>query len=145
MLYLAADHRGFGLKEKIKQSLSEREVAFVDLGAFTYEPDDDFPDYAQKLAKKVLEEKDNLGVALCGSGIGMTIALNRFKGILAGLGFTPALVRAAREEDNINVLVLAADFLDEKTAVENLEVFLNTKFDEAERRLRRLKKIEVLT
>jgi ribose 5-phosphate isomerase B len=143
MLYLAADHRGFNLKESIKKYLSDKGVGFEDLGAFQYDKGDDYPDYAKVLAEKVLGDKANLGIALCGSGAGMSVALNRFKGIFAGLVINPEMTRADKQEDNINVLVLPANFIDEKVALESIEAFLNTEFDKQERRVRRLKKIEI--
>ncbi|MEW5805128.1 MAG: RpiB/LacA/LacB family sugar-phosphate isomerase [Patescibacteria group bacterium] len=144
MLYIISDHRGFELKEKIKQYLSNKGIEFEDLGAFEYIQGDDYPDYAKKLAEKILAGKENLGVALCGSGAGMTIALNRFRGVFAGLAANPKMARANKQEDNINVLVLPANFIDEKTALESVNAFLIAEFDNAERRIRRLKKIEEL-
>jgi ribose 5-phosphate isomerase B len=142
MLYLASDHRGFELKGKIKQYLSTERIVFEDLGALELVPGDDYPDYAKVLAEKILKDKNNLGIALCGSGAGMSIALNRFKGILAGVAVNPEMVRADKQEDNINVLVLPANFMDEKTALESVSMFLNTEFDKAERRIRRLNKVD---
>ena len=107
MLYLASDHRGFKLKEKIKKYLNKNKIIFTDLGALKYDKDDDYPDFAKILALKILENKNNLGIALCGSGAGMSIALNRFKNIRAGLAFNPKMAEAQKQQDNINVLVIA--------------------------------------
>ena len=144
MLYLAADHRGFELKEKIKADLTSKGIAFTDLGALAFVSTDDYPDYAKLLAEKINESKDNLGIALCGSGAGMAIALNRRRGILAGLATTAEMAQAQRQEDNINALVLPANFIFADEAVRAVKAFLEAKFDNQERRVRRLNKIAEL-
>ncbi|HOM68441.1 MAG TPA: RpiB/LacA/LacB family sugar-phosphate isomerase [Candidatus Paceibacterota bacterium] len=141
MLYLASDHRGFKLKEKIKKYLNKNKIIFTDLGALKYDKDDDYPDFAKILALKILENKNNLGIALCGSGAGMSIALNRFKNIRAGLAFNPKMAEAQKQQDNINVLVIASDFTKESTAFLMVDKFLKTKFLKKQRYLRRIKKL----
>ncbi len=151
MLYLATDHRGFALKEKIKQYLQDRKVLFEDLGAFEYLQTDDFPDYAEKLAGKVVEdaklnpEQSRGGIALCGSGAGMSIALNKFDGIRAGLAENPEMAEIMKKDDDINVLVIPADFVSEYNACLIIDKFLTVapKTEEKyKRRLRKIKKIE---
>lgn len=144
MLFLASDHRGFALKEKIKDYLSRKSIVFEDLGAFAFRQRDDYPDYAQKLAERVLENKDNLGIALCGSGAGMSIALNKTDGIFAGLAVNREMAKAQKEQDNINVLVIPADFVSKKTALQIIDGFLKAKFLAKDRYIRRLKKIKSL-
>ena len=141
MLYLASDHRGFKLKEKIKKYLDKNKIIFTDLGALKYDKNDDYPDFAKILALKILENKNNLGIALCGSGAGMSIALNRFKNIRAGLAFNPKMAEAQKQQDNINVLVIASDFTKESTAFLMVDKFLKTKFLKKQRYLRRIKKL----
>ncbi len=141
MLYLVSDHRGFKLKEKIKEYLDKNKIIFTDLGALKYDKDDDYPDFAKILALKILENKNNLGIALCGSGAGMSIALNRFKNIRAGLAFNPKMAEAQKQQDNINVLVIASDFTKESTAFLMVDKFLKTKFLKKQRYLRRIKKL----
>ncbi len=141
MLYLASDHRGFKLKEKIKEYLDKNKIIFTDLGALKYDKDDDYPDFAKILALKILENKNNLGIALCGSGAGMSIALNRFKNIRAGLAFNPKMAEAQKQQDNIKVLVIASDFTKESTAFLMVDKFLKTKFLKKQRYLRRIKKL----
>ena len=92
---LAADHRGFEFKEKIKVWLGKRGCQVVDLGNDHYDPDDDYPDFAQKLVKRLLPDQDR-GILFCGSGIGVNIVANRFSGIRCGLGFTPKQVKHGR-------------------------------------------------
>lgn len=145
MLYLATDHRGFALKERVRQYLSDKKIIFEDLGAFEYLQTDDFPDYAEKLAGKVKEMKDNLGIALCGSGAGMSIALNKFDGIRAGLAETPEIAEMQKKDDNVNVLVIPADFTSEQRAYLIIDAFMSAipKTEEKyKRRLNKIKKIE---
>jgi len=143
MLYLGADHRGYYLKEAIKEFLKSRKVEFEDLGNAQYDKDDDYPDYAELLAKKVLKnEKENKGILICGTGIGMSIVANKFKGIRAGLCLSGYLAKRAKEEDDINVLCLAADITDEKTSQTIIKEWLKTSFLSEKRHQRRLEKIK---
>lgn len=141
MIYLAADHRGFELKEKIKKWLDEWGEEFRDLGNDHYDPEDDYPDFATAVAKRV-EEKKAMGIVICGSGVGVSIVANRFPGIRCGLGFSVEQIRKAREDDDINCLALAVDFTDEEEVEKIIEAFLKTKFSGQEKKKRRIKKIE---
>jgi len=143
MLYLGADHRGYYLKEAIKEFLKSRKVEFEDLGNAQYDKDDDYPDYAELLAKEVLKnEKENKGILICGTGVGMSIVANKFKGIRAGLCLSGYLAKRAKEEDDINVLCLAADITDEKTSQTIIKDWLKTSFFSEKRHQRRLEKIK---
>lgn len=142
MIYLAADHRGFSLKEKIKSWLSTREIAFEDLGADSLDPADDYPDYGAKVAQKVAQNPaENRGILICGSGAGICVVANKFKGIRAALATSPEMARAARNDDDINVLCLASDFIPESAALAITEAFLGTPFGNEERYRRRIGKI----
>lgn len=141
MLYLASDHRGFKLKEKIKKYLNKKDIVFTDLGAFKYDRNDDYPDFAKILALKISKNKNNLGIALCGSGAGMSIALNRFKNIRAGLATNPKIAEAQKQQDNINVLVIPSDFVNQNLAYLMIDKFLKTKFLKKQKYLRRIKKL----
>lgn len=140
MLYIGADHRGFELKENLKSYLASSGEEMEDLGNTNYDPDDDFNDPALAVARKVAETGGR-GVLLCGSGVGMDIVANKVTGVRAGLGFDAEQVRLARSHDDINVLVLAADYLDESQAKELVDAFLKTEFSGKERYRRRLEKI----
>ena len=145
MLYLATDHRGFALKERVKRYLLDSGIEFEDLGAFEYLQTDDFPDYAEKLAGKVKELKENLGIAICGSGAGMSITLNKFDGIRAGLAENPEMAEAMKKDDDINILVIPADFVSEHNAYLMIDKFMSAvqKTEEKyKRRLNKIKKIE---
>jgi ribose 5-phosphate isomerase B len=140
-VYIGADHRGFKLKEKIKGWLSTWGYECQDLGNDKYENEDDFVDFAIDLAEKVSSRK-NKGILICGSGVGMSIAANKVKGIRAALCTSEKQTRLAREEDNANVLCLSADFVDEETNQKIIETFLETIFSGDERYFRRLNKIK---
>jgi ribose 5-phosphate isomerase B len=140
MIYLGADHRGFQLKEKIKNWLAEGNYEFEDLGNDRFDPEDDYPDFAKKVAKKL--GRSDKGIVICGSGVGVDIVANRFPELRCGLGFLPEQIKKAREDDDINCLALAADFLEEKVAKEIIKTFLETPFSSQENKIRRLKKIE---
>ena len=141
-IYLGADHRGFELKEKIKEKLKKHGYSYEDLGAYTYNPDDDYTDIAIKLGEEVSKNKQSKGILFCGSGVGVCIAVNKVEGIRAGLGGEIEIVKKAREDDDINVLCIPADFVDEEKAFALIEVFLNTPFKNQEKYIRRIKKIE---
>lgn len=140
MIFIGADHRGFELKAKINKWLFGRGYEFEDVGAFEYDHEDDYADYAILVAQKVAE-KNKRGVVICGSGVGVDIAANKVKGVRCGLGWEEDQVHAARKEDNINALALAADNVDEKKAMKLVETFLETEFVETDRYLRRVEKI----
>jgi len=141
-IILGADHTGFELKAKIKEKLISHGYNFLDLGAYKYDPADDYPDIAIKVAEETAKSKNNRGILFCGSGIGVCIAANKVKGIRAGLGEEIEIVKKAREDDDINVLSIPADFVDENKAFALIEVFLNTPFKNKEKYIRRIKKIE---
>lgn len=140
MIYLAADHRGFQLKEKIKQWLIKWGYDHEDLGAFELDPADDYPVYAKKVAESIVE-LDDRGILICGSGVGVDEVANKFDGIRSGLAISKEQIKSARNDDNINVLALAADFISEDEAKEIVKTFLDTEFADEERFNRRLKEI----
>ena len=145
MLYLGADHRGYPLKEKIKAWLKQQGVSFEDLGATDLDPADDYTDYAAKVGEAVSKNPAvDRGILLCGAGAGICVAANKFKGVRSALAQNPEMARAMRHDDDINVLCLASDFLDEKTAEQIVEVWLKTPFGKEERYIRRMKKIQEL-
>ena len=141
MIYLGADHRGFDLKEKIKRWLKDKSYEFTDLGNEVLDLEDDYPDFAIKVIKKLKKDGD-YGILFCGSGVGMDILANRFPNVRCGLGFIPQQTRIAKRDDNINCLAIPADFSTEVEARSIIEMFLETKFTSGEKYTRRLKKIE---
>ena len=145
MLYLAADHRGFEIKEAIKRFLDERGVAFEDVGAPSLVDGDDYVDYASLAAEKIAASPlENKGIFLCGSGHGMEMVANKFRGVRAALCWNKGVARESREHEDANVLALPADWLSEETACEIVSVWLGTNFSKDERHVRRLEKIATL-
>ncbi|MFZ2152671.1 MAG: RpiB/LacA/LacB family sugar-phosphate isomerase [Microgenomates group bacterium] len=141
MIYIGADHRGFRLKEELKKILESEHYEFRDLGASEYDKDDDYTDIAIKLAEKVAVENVK-GILVCGSGAGASIAANKVKGIRAGLCTSEKLVRAARNDDDINVLCLSADSVSVEDNEKIMALFLATTFGSEERYIRRINKIK---
>lgn len=143
MIYIGADHRGYKLKEALKLYLKELNFEFEDLGAKELIPDDDYPDYAVLVAKKVAEDPEkNRGVLICGSGVGVDIVADKFKGVRSALCFDASQARASRNDDNTNVLSFSADFTPENSAKEILKIWLETPFSYLERHVRRVEKIK---
>ncbi|RLC35647.1 ribose-5-phosphate isomerase [Candidatus Shapirobacteria bacterium] len=140
MIYLGSDHRGFSLKGKIKEWLEEWEKDCQDLGNHNYNKDDDYVDWALKVAKKVAQDMA-LGILICGSGIGVSVMANKIKGIRAGLCTSVKQSRKAVEDDNINILCLSANFVNEQDNQKIVKMFLNSIFSGDERHFRRLEKI----
>ena len=143
-VYIGADHRGFALKEKMKIWLTDWEYEFSDLGAYELDTKDDFPLYAEKVGVLVGKEEGASGILLCGSGVGIDIAANKLDGVRAAVGKNPDQVRAGRNDDNMNILVIAADYTKEDEARQMLKAFLETKFAGKKRFVRRLAEIEKL-
>lgn len=147
MVYIGADHRGYKLKEKIKDWLKENNYQFEDVGNFKLDPEDDYPDFAKEVAMRVIGEMremgGNRGIVICGSGVGVSITANKVPGIRCGLGFNWEQIKLAREHDDINCLALAADFLTEEKVKKIVKIFLETEYSGVERHKRRIKKIEI--
>lgn len=141
-IFIGADHRGYALKEKIAKWLFEMEHAYQDLGALSFDSNDDYPKYAEEVASLVAKTEGSRGVLLCGSGVGVDIVANKFDGIRASIGKSVLQVEAGRNDDDMNVLVIAADFTSEKDTKAMLIAFLETKYVDNTRHERRLQEIE---
>lgn len=143
MIYIGADHRGYKLKGMLGDYLTELGLAFKDVGAPAYDPNDDYPDFALAVAEKVSENLDeNRGILICGSGVGVDIVANKLKGVRSALCFDAAQAKSSRKDDNANVLSLASDFISEKKAKEIVKMWLETHFSSLERHIRRVEKIK---
>lgn len=144
-VYLGSDHRGFSLKEKIKGWLAGWGYQFTDLGAEGFDPNDDYPLYAEKVGSVVGKETGAKGILLCGSGVGVDVVANKIDGVRASIGKSPEQVKAGRNDDDMNVLVIAADFTKDEEAKRMVKTFLEAEFSGKERfvkRLAEIKKIE---
>ena len=136
---IGSDHAGFELKEQIKVFLSERGTVWEDFGADS-EDAVDYPDTAFPLAQAVVRGKFDLGILVCGTGIGMSIAANKVRGIRAALCLTPEMAAMARRHNDANVLTLGGRILSPKVAMDIVETWLSTAF-EGDRHARRVGKI----
>lgn len=173
-IYLGTDHRGFALKEKIKSWLSEWNYEYEDMGSFSYDEKDDYPDFISKVAQKVSENPEsNKGIVLGGSGQGEAMVANKFKNVRAAIFYGPTLkigkflsflimttasgategfyknalnsiIKLSREHNDANILSLGASFLNERAAKFFVKLWLETKFSGEERHVRRINKIKIL-
>jgi ribose 5-phosphate isomerase B len=145
MLYIGSDHRGYKLKSTLKDYLEKLGYESEDLGAFELDPEDDYPDFALAVAKKVAENlEENRGILICGSGVGVDVVANKTKGVRSALCFDAKQAKMSRNDDNTNVLSLAADFISEEKAKEIVKIWLKTPFSGQERHQRRINKIKNL-
>jgi len=136
---IASDHAGFTMKEAIKKYLELHSVEVTDFGTHSLESMD-YPDVAHPLATAVENGTFPFGIALCGSGNGISMTLNKHQGIRAALCWNKELSQLARQHNDANILTMPARFIDEKTALEIVDVFLTTNF-EGGRHLKRVNKI----
>lgn len=143
-VYIGADHRGYELKTRLIEHLRRSGHEIVDVGDKQLDPDDDFPEFASRLANKLLSDgsTDPRGILICGSGQGMAMAANRFKGIRAALSWNQDSARESRNDDNSNVLCLPANDLKESSAEQIVETWLRTPFAAAPKYIRRLNQID---
>jgi len=138
-IFISSDHAGYKLKETIKSYLSKKKLSFQDMGPYNSDRVD-YPDYAHKVAKKVKIDKNNIGILVCGSGMGMNIAANRHKNIRAAQCFNLKSTKLSRLHNDANIITLGSRVLTKKNALSCVGIFLNTKF-EGGRHSKRIKKI----
>ena len=138
-LYIASDHAGFKLKEFVKKKFSKK-IKFDDQGPHSDEMSVNYPDFAHKLCKKVSKNSLNIGILICGSGMGMAMAANRHKKIRAALCYSVENTKLSRLHNNANVITLGARLTNKNIAIKCINTFLKTKF-EGGRHLKRVKKI----
>jgi RpiB/LacA/LacB family sugar-phosphate isomerase len=143
-IFLGADHRGYALAQKLQTTLTGEGHDVSLVGSEDHSTEDDYVDFAARVGKDVAENPESRGVVICGSGVGMDIAANKINGVRASLGYAVDQVTSARNDDDINVLALGADFTDEESGHALVHAFLQTPFDASERRVRRLEKITAL-
>ena len=136
---IASDHAGYDLKEKIKDYLVNKSISVIDLGPFSKDSVD-YPDFAKKVAKRLILRKSDVGVLVCGSGTGMAITANKFKGIRAAQCYNKTSTILSRQHNNSNIICLGARMLKYKDAFKYVTYFLTTKF-ESGRHQKRINKI----
>ena len=140
-VYIAADHRGVGLKLYLIEMLNAAGYMVVNLGTDDLKTPVDYPDVAAKLADAMLDDPKSRGVIICGTGAGVMIAANRYRHIRASRCDRPDQARDDRFHDDINVLALGADDIDIEMAFLCAQAFLESPFDNSEKRRRRIEKI----
>ncbi len=143
MLAIGSDHGGYDLKQEIKAHLKERGIEFEDLGVLE-NTSCDYPDFGAKVAKAVLAGDAELGILICGTGIGISIAANRFKGIRCANCTSEYMAKMAKEHNNANILALGGRILTGEEACRITDVFLDTPFSDGERHIRRIEKLDSL-
>ena len=136
---LASDHAGLNLKEEIKKFLVKKKREVLDLGARNAKSVD-YPDYAHLLSRKMKNNKNQLGILICGSGTGMSMAANKHKNIRAALCYDAKSTKLSRLHNNANVMTIGSRLIKKKVALKCVDTFLNTNFDGG-RHARRVKKI----
>lgn len=141
---IAADHGGFELKEKLSTRLREEGHELVDFGARELHPDDDYPDFAIPLGQALAGGSIERGLAVCGSGVGVSVCLNKIRGVRACLIEDHFSARQGVEDDNLNVLCLGGRIEGPELAWDLVRTFLEAKFSQAPRHVRRLRKVAAL-
>src|SRR3989304_740007 len=141
-IFLGSDHAGFKLKQAIKEYLIKNGFAIKDLGNHNLSPLDDYPDYAEKVAEAVQKNlKSNKGILICGSGQGVCMTANKFKGIRAALGYSVAAAKQSRAPGDSNILCLSGLELSQDQAKKIINAWLKENFSGEARHKRRLEKI----
>ncbi len=146
IIAVGADHRGFSLKEKLKQQYNSElfAIAWIDVGAYTNERSD-YPEFSIAVCQKMLNSDAQCGILLCGTGVGMAIAANRFTGIYAAVAWNTEIARLSKEDDNSNILVIPADFIeyDQLTSMVTAWLHASFKHDRYEKRIAMIDAITV--
>lgn len=141
LVFIGSDHAGFKAKEELRPYLQSKNFDVTDLGCFSEEPCD-YPDIAREVGEKVVEHPDAFGVLICGSGIGVCMAVNKFKEIRAVNACSEQMAEMARQHNNANVVTFGARLMDTATMKKVLDKFFATKFEsDAERHVRRVEKL----
>lgn len=139
MIILTCDHGGFELVDKIKKYFDKNKIEYKYMGPAVYDKDDDYPDIVVPAVQEVLKSEDNAGIFVCGSGIGMNMVANRYKGIRAVCANDYVSAYLARKDEDANVLTMGARLVSLKSAIKIIKMFLTSEF-EGGRHLRRISK-----
>ena len=138
-IFISSDHAGFNLKEQIKKKFFKK-YKFQDLGTNNSKKSVNYPDYAHKLCKKVSANSKNIGILVCGSGMGMSMAANKHKKIRAAVCYSVKNTKLSRLHNNANIITLGSRLTKKNTAFKCIDTFIDTKF-EGGRHTKRVKKI----
>lgn len=138
---MASDHAGVDLKALLKEHIEKKGIQVADVGPYDINSVD-YPDYAKKMCDMVVSKEADLGIAICGTGIGMSIACNKVQGIRASLCAEAFSARLTRLHNDSNVLCLGARVIGEELAMDIVDAYLSTDFSQDERHIRRISKLE---
>jgi len=138
---IGADHAGYNLKQELVEHIKSLGHDVYDVGTFDPSKPDDYPDFAALVVANIRSGKAQRGVLICGSGVGVSVAANKFKGIRAGICHDHYSAHQGVEHDDMNVLVMGARIIGSETALELAGAFLSASFTNEERHVRRLQKI----
>ena len=138
-IFIASDHAGFDLKQKLIEEMPND--TFEDLGTNSKESVD-YTDYANKLAEKLNTNNNRKGVLICGTGVGMSMAANKFNNIRAGLVYNSEVAKLIREHNDANILVLPGKYMDVKEAVKSVDNFISSSFEGGRHNIRLKKMIK---
>ncbi|QHQ60079.1 ribose 5-phosphate isomerase B [Anaerocolumna sedimenticola] len=141
MIAIGSDHGGFELKKEVMEHLKERNIEYKDYGTYSKESCD-YPVYAKKVAEAVLSKECELGILICGTGIGISIAANKVKGIRAALCHDCFSAEATKSHNDANILAMGARVVGPGLALKIVDTFLDTPFSNDERHIRRINLIE---
>lgn len=144
LIHIGSDHRGFKLKQVVRDFLRESGYEVNDVGNVQYEKDDDYPDFASEVAEKVSLDPQSRGIVMCASGVGVDITANKFPRVRCALVVDADQAVASRNDDNTNVLAFAADYISEDQAKKIVSAWIQTPFSGEERHRRRIQKISDL-
>jgi ribose 5-phosphate isomerase B len=144
MIFIGADHQGRVAFTKLKDFLEELGLELLEVGKELESAEDDYPDFAKEVCLRVLQNEQSRGILLCGSGQGMVIAANRFKGIRAGLCWNKQEAELARSDDDINILCLPKFLFEDEKWKEIIKTFLETEFKADPKYQRRIEKLDRL-
>ena len=143
MIALGCDHAGFEMMQEVIGYLKEKGLEYKNCGTYSKESCD-YPVYAEKVAQAILSGECEKGILVCGTGIGITIAANRFKGIRAANCVNTFMAKACRQHNDANILGLGSRVIGPGTAIEVLKAFLETPFSEGERHMKRIRDMDKL-
>lgn len=143
-IIIGSDHGGFDLKEFFKQYLTNEGYSIIDVGTTT-SSSCDYPDIAEKLALKIKELPESLGILICGTGVGMSIAINKYSFIRGALLYSIKEAILAKEHNDANVIIFGARMFENKENLDFLNAFLTAEFTKEERHNRRIKKLSSIT
>ena len=144
MVIIGADHAGFDLKNKIKQNFIENGIEYIDVTDYEIDVNDDYVDIVEKLAKELLNHSGSFAIAICGTGVGISIACNKIKGIRAGVCYNKEVAKKMKEDNNCNVICFGGrQENDVNDVLDRIKIFMNSTF-QGGRHERRIMKIASL-